>query len=212
MSSQELLRHSLSVPVWGWGFARSGRVGGRHAGESAAAAGAGTRARHARVLRRVVQERLHHAARPAGDQHRSDHADPRRHRGRRLQGQVAASSIVVSVYGYVWNDLWSEQDHPTVGSWNEFDWAVGMTVKFAQNWKFGIEYVEFLSPPGNFTIERNIEFTLAYDDSQLVGHRRFRDQSLREAVLQRSPARRRSSSARPATPTTSKSASCRPST
>jgi len=71
----------------------------------------------------------------------------------------------VSVYGYVWNDLWSDQNHPRVGSWNEFDWAVGMTVKFAQNWKFGVEYVEFLSPPGNFSIERNIEFTLAYDDS-----------------------------------------------
>jgi hypothetical protein len=72
---------------------------------------------------------------------------------------------LVSVYGYVWNDLWSEQKHPKVGSWNEFDWAVGMTVKFAQNWKFGVEYVEFLSPPGNFSVERNIEFTLAYDDS-----------------------------------------------
>jgi hypothetical protein len=71
----------------------------------------------------------------------------------------------VSVYSYVWNDLWSKQNHPTVGSWNEFDWAVGMTVKFAQNWKFGVEYVEFLSPPGNFSIERNIEFSLAYDDS-----------------------------------------------
>ena len=50
----------------------------------------------------------------------------------------------VSVYSYVWNDLWSDQIIPSgagfnnkVGAWNEFDWAVGMTVKFAQNWKFG---------------------------------------------------------------------------
>ena len=71
----------------------------------------------------------------------------------------------VSIYSYVWNDLWSKQNNSKVGSWNEFDWAVGMSVKFAQNWKFGVEYVEFLSPPGNFGIERNIEFTLAYDDS-----------------------------------------------
>jgi hypothetical protein len=71
----------------------------------------------------------------------------------------------VSVYSYVWNDLWSKQNNSKVGSWNEFDWAVGMSVKFAQNWRFGVEYVEFLSPPGNFSIERNIEFTLAYDDS-----------------------------------------------
>src|SRR5215470_5385947 len=75
----------------------------------------------------------------------------------------------VSFYGYVWNDLWSDQNHPKVGSWNEFDWAVGMTVKFAKNWKFGVEYVEFLSPPGNFSIERNFEFTLAYDDSSWWG-------------------------------------------
>ena len=31
----------------------------------------------------------------------------------------------VSVYGGVWNDLWSKQNHPQVGSWNEFDWFVG---------------------------------------------------------------------------------------
>jgi hypothetical protein len=72
---------------------------------------------------------------------------------------------LVSLYSYVWNDVWSKQNHPRVGSWNEFDWAVGATVKFAQNWKFSVEYVEFLSPPGNFSAERNFEFTLAYDDS-----------------------------------------------
>ncbi len=72
----------------------------------------------------------------------------------------------VSVYGGVWNDLWSKQNHPTVGSWNEFDWFVGVSVKFWQDWKFGVEYVEFLSPPGNFSIERNVEFSLAYDDSK----------------------------------------------
>jgi hypothetical protein len=71
---------------------------------------------------------------------------------------------LVSFYGYVWNDIWSAQKHPTASSWNEFDWAVGMSVKFAQNWKFGVEYVEFISPPGNFRIERNVELTLAYDD------------------------------------------------
>jgi hypothetical protein len=73
---------------------------------------------------------------------------------------------LVSVYGGMWNDTWSKQNHPTVGSWNEFDWFVGTTVKFAQDWKFGVEYSEFLSPPHNFRIERNVEFSLAYDDSK----------------------------------------------
>jgi hypothetical protein len=71
----------------------------------------------------------------------------------------------VSVYGGTWNDIWSEQRHPTASSWNEFDWFVGMSVKFARDWKFSAEYVEFISPPGNFRIERNFEFGLFYDDS-----------------------------------------------
>jgi hypothetical protein len=52
----------------------------------------------------------------------------------------------VSFYGYVWNDLWSEQNDTHVGSWNEFDWGVGTAIKFAQNWKFTAEYVEFIPP------------------------------------------------------------------
>jgi len=80
----------------------------------------------------------------------------------------------VSVYGYMWNDLWSEQHDPHVGSWNEFDWAVGMAVKFAQNWKFTVEYVEFLPPAHDLitsfpSTERNIEFGLFYDDSWFWG-------------------------------------------
>src|SRR4051794_34583509 len=38
---------------------------------------------------------------------------------------------LISVYGYTWNDIWSQQAGGTVGNWNEFDWAVGGTVKFA---------------------------------------------------------------------------------
>src|SRR3954469_12522808 len=45
---------------------------------------------------------------------------------------------LISVYGYTWNDIWSQQAGGTVGNWNEFDWAVGGTVKFAQDWKFGV--------------------------------------------------------------------------
>src|SRR5438132_13438916 len=38
----------------------------------------------------------------------------------------------ISVYGGVWNDLWSKQADPFVGSWNEFDLFVGFNVKFWQ--------------------------------------------------------------------------------
>jgi hypothetical protein len=67
----------------------------------------------------------------------------------------------------VWNDLWSQQHNPVVDSWNEFDWFVGMNAKFAQNWVFGVQYIEFLSPPHAFPgVERNVELSLSYDDSK----------------------------------------------
>jgi hypothetical protein len=72
---------------------------------------------------------------------------------------------VVSVYGGWWADTWSKQNHPTARNLNEVDWFLGVSVKFAQNWKFGVEYSEFISPPGNFRTEQNVEFSLAYDDS-----------------------------------------------
>ncbi len=88
----------------------------------------------------------------------------------------------ISVYAGVWNDLWSQQDHPQVGSWNEFDWFVGVNVGFAKYWKFGAQYIVFLSPPGNFRQERNTELSLTFDDGAFTGLP-VSYQSLREIVL-----------------------------
>jgi hypothetical protein len=77
---------------------------------------------------------------------------------------------LVNVYAGFWNDLWSEQNHPQVGSWNEFDWFVGGAVGFAKYWKAGIQYVVFESPPGNFSQERNLELALSFDDGALTGY------------------------------------------
>src|SRR5207302_984610 len=57
-----------------------------------------------------------------------------------------------------------------VGPWNEFDWFAGVKIGFAQNWTFGVEYIEFIPPAASFITsfprpERNVEFTLAYDDT-----------------------------------------------
>ena len=52
----------------------------------------------------------------------------------------------VSFYGGTWNDLWSKQHDPVVRSWAEFDWWAGMSVKFAQHWKFSVEYVAVPEP------------------------------------------------------------------
>ena len=101
------------------------------------------------------RQRPHH---PGGQRSRADvYKDP----GGFING--------VSFYGGTWNDIWSKNNDPRVGSWAEFDWWVGMSVKFARHWKFGVEYVEFLSPTTVATsfpaTERNIEFSLAYDYS-----------------------------------------------
>lgn len=70
-----------------------------------------------------------------------------------------------TVFAGVWNDIWSEQGDPYVGAWNECDWLAGFTVQFANNWKFGAQVIPFISPPHHFQLEDNLEFLLAYDDS-----------------------------------------------
>ena len=76
----------------------------------------------------------------------------------------------ISVNGGAWSDLWSEQHDVHVNSWNEFDWWVGMTVTFAQNWTAGVQYIEFIPPAADLAtsfpaIEHNMEFSLSYDDT-----------------------------------------------
>src|SRR5467141_1199085 len=39
---------------------------------------------------------------------------------------------LISVYGGMWNDVWSKQNHPIVKDWNEVDWFLGVSVKFAR--------------------------------------------------------------------------------
>src|SRR6266446_2080326 len=108
----------------------------------------------------------------------------------------------VSVVAGIWNDIFTEQGSRTVGSWNEFDWWAGVKLTALKTWKFGVEYQEFLSPPGHFRAESNIEFTLAYDDSKSgfpIAFNRTSDPS------GPCPAIRPSSSASGATPSTSRS-------
>lgn len=71
----------------------------------------------------------------------------------------------VSLVAGIWNDIDSGQNSKTVGSWNEFDWFVGANFEFYKVWSAGVSYVAFLSPPGNFAAEHNLEFTLKLDDS-----------------------------------------------
>jgi len=83
-----------------------------------------------------------------------------------LAGLVVDFSKKVSLEIGCWNDVWTGQDNPTVGAWNEFDWYIGLNCHIADDWRFLVHYLQFLSPPGNFKPENNMEFTLAYDDSK----------------------------------------------
>jgi hypothetical protein len=46
------------------------------------------------------------------------------------------------------------------------DWGLGANFTLCEDWRFGAQYLEFLSPPGNFTPEHNVEFFFGYDDSK----------------------------------------------
>jgi len=74
-----------------------------------------------------------------------------------------------SITAGTFNDLWSQQNHVQVGSWNEFDWWVSADIGFANYWKAGVTYITFLSPPGNFRQERNVEPYIRFDDGALTG-------------------------------------------
>jgi len=71
----------------------------------------------------------------------------------------------ISLVAGIWNDIDSGQNSKTAGAWNEFDWFVGANFEFYKIWSLGVSYVAFLSPPGFFAAEHNIEFTLKFDDS-----------------------------------------------
>jgi hypothetical protein len=62
------------------------------------------------------------------------------------------------------NDIDTDQHAKTAGSWNEFDWFAGPSFHFEKNWNLDIQIGQFLSPPGNFNAETNLEFALSYDD------------------------------------------------
>jgi hypothetical protein len=71
----------------------------------------------------------------------------------------------ISVTGGFWNDFATAQNAAKVGSWNEFDYFFGPSVTFLNDWKAGISYLDFLSPPGNFKQEKNLETSLGFNDS-----------------------------------------------
>ena len=73
----------------------------------------------------------------------------------------------VSAVAGIWNDLYSKQDNKNFGPWNEFDWFTGLNFQFSAV-TAGVTFVDFVSPPGNFKDEKNIEFSCKIEQSVVL--------------------------------------------
>jgi len=70
----------------------------------------------------------------------------------------------VSLVGGTWTDFNPDYAAPNTQVLNEFDWFVGVNAKIGKDVTAGVQYVEFISAPGAFKTEKNLEFSLAYND------------------------------------------------
>ena len=75
----------------------------------------------------------------------------------------------VSFSAGTWTD-WNPGYDPKLNkeTFNEFDWFVGANAKVGKDWTAGVQYVEFISPQQAFVTEKNVEFSLAFDDSDYL--------------------------------------------
>jgi hypothetical protein len=62
-------------------------------------------------------------------------------------------------------DVATAQHAANVGSFNEFDFFIGPDFKIGSDLDLSIQYSQFISPPGNFTVEQNLETSLSYSDN-----------------------------------------------
>jgi hypothetical protein len=85
-----------------------------------------------------------------------------------LDGLVFLLPDNIALAGGTWVDADADQHSPTVGAFNEFDWFFGATVGLG-NTKLGAQFVQFLSPPGAFSAETNVEFSASYNDTGMLG-------------------------------------------
>lgn len=70
----------------------------------------------------------------------------------------------VSFSAGTWTDFNPGHTAPNTKSLNEFDWFVGANAKVGPKVTVGAQYVEFISGQSAFDTEKNIEFSLSYDD------------------------------------------------
>ena len=70
----------------------------------------------------------------------------------------------ISVYGGIWNEFWVDGRPLGARAWQEMDAYAGISVAFAQYWKFSAEYVQFNFPNAIPTAYNSV-YTLSYSDA-----------------------------------------------
>lgn len=75
----------------------------------------------------------------------------------------------VSLTTGVWSSIHSHQSGADPGHWNEFDPILGLTFKFAGNWKLDTTFTQFDSMVDSYPTSTHFEAKVSYDDSSLWG-------------------------------------------
>ena len=79
-------------------------------------------------------------------------------------GLIDKASLTVGV----WNSVNTSLDIPSAGTWFEIDYLAKLSLQIANRINFSAQYIAFDSPGGQFSTDNNLEFTLSYDDTDLL--------------------------------------------
>lgn len=79
----------------------------------------------------------------------------------------------ISLTTGVWSSIHSEKSGADPGHWNEYDPILGLTFKFAGNWKLDTMVTQFESMVDSYPTSTHFEAKVSYDDSALWGGSRF---------------------------------------
>ena len=69
----------------------------------------------------------------------------------------------------VWSSIHSEKSGADPGHWNEYDPILGLTFKFAGNWKLDTTVTQFESMVDSYPTSTHFEAKLSFDDSKYLG-------------------------------------------
>jgi hypothetical protein len=77
------------------------------------------------------------------------------------------SDVTLAVGG--WSSIHTEESGTDPGNWNEFDPIAGLSIKFADYYKFDTNYTAFISMTDSYPTSHHLEFKLHFDDSKWMG-------------------------------------------